>query len=94
MHRVLGDDNVLMVKFAEEMTNKENSALSVNDLYFKYHRFASEGIFVGLRRYRFFGALVGRSTARSRSELSSIVHPGSRVRCQIVCLKVAILLSV
>ncbi|XP_021900095.1 probable RNA-dependent RNA polymerase 5 isoform X3 [Carica papaya] len=73
MHRVLGDDNVLMVKFAEEMTNKENSALSVNDLYFKYHRFASEGIFVGLRRYRFFVFKDGGKEEKKKDSTTSSV---------------------
>ncbi|XP_020248620.1 probable RNA-dependent RNA polymerase 4 isoform X2 [Asparagus officinalis] len=45
-HRVLGDDNVLMVKFS--------SGNDYSNHKFLYHRIAEEGIIMGLRRYRFF----------------------------------------
>ncbi|KAK1289404.1 putative RNA-dependent RNA polymerase 4 [Acorus calamus] len=53
LQRVLGDENVLVVKFAEDdgadknkMEHSGSSAL--------YHNIAKNGILVGLRRYRFF----------------------------------------
>lgn len=57
MQRVLGDDNVLLVKFAEEMNvGKGSHAFQESDSI--YHKVAQEGILVGLRRYQFFGKLL------------------------------------
>lgn len=67
LQRVLGDDNVLMVKFGKEDADKrcstsspvdyyaKCSTSSSVDYYAKYGSLAREGIVVGLRRYRFFG---------------------------------------
>ncbi|KAF8393436.1 hypothetical protein HHK36_021680 [Tetracentron sinense] len=55
LQRVLGDDNVLIVKFTEEVTDRSSSALSFNSSNAEYLKIAKEGILVGLRRYRFFG---------------------------------------
>ena len=43
----MGDDNILMVKFAEEVMDQRS--------FDKYSEIAREGILVGLRRYHFFG---------------------------------------
>ncbi|KAJ4708521.1 RNA-dependent RNA polymerase [Melia azedarach] len=53
LQKELGDDNVLMVKFAEEVAGWRSSTINFND-YAKYKKIAKEGILVGLRRYRFF----------------------------------------
>ncbi|KAF7147894.1 hypothetical protein RHSIM_Rhsim03G0237700 [Rhododendron simsii] len=45
LQRVLGDDNVLIVKFPVEASDSTNKMVGI----------AEEGILVGLRRYRFFG---------------------------------------
>ena len=53
LQKCLGDENVLIVKFAEESNGRgwKSSSHKV-DLYKK---FGKEGIRVGLRLYRFFG---------------------------------------
>jgi hypothetical protein len=49
LQKVLGDDNVLVVKF---MVPSDSDA----DFYRQhYHKIAEDGIVLGLRRYRFFG---------------------------------------
>nr|XP_018461405.1 PREDICTED: probable RNA-dependent RNA polymerase 5 isoform X1 [Raphanus sativus] len=46
LHKVLGDDNVLTVKFAD---------VPGHELYYStYREFAKNGIMIGLRRYQFF----------------------------------------
>ncbi|ESQ50360.1 hypothetical protein EUTSA_v10001896mg [Eutrema salsugineum] len=50
LHKVLGDDNVLTVKFAD-VPGEETYC---NDLYSTYKGIAKNGIMVGLRRYQFF----------------------------------------
>ncbi|CAH8262793.1 unnamed protein product [Arabidopsis lyrata] len=50
LHKVLGDDNVLTVKF-DKVLGVETYC---NDLYSTYKGIAKNGIMVGLRRYRFF----------------------------------------
>lgn len=57
MQRVLGDDNVLLVKFAGEM-NIGKGSHSFWEADSIYHKVAQEGILVGLRRYQFFGKLL------------------------------------
>lgn len=54
LQRVLGDDNVLLVKFAE-MSEENKSPHSFDHYCDVYNRIAEEGIMVGLRRYHFFG---------------------------------------
>ena len=46
LQKALGDENVLLVKLAEEMSD---------DALAMYRKIAKEGIPVGLRRYKFFG---------------------------------------
>ncbi|KAL0803063.1 hypothetical protein Bca101_058239 [Brassica carinata] len=48
LHKVLGDDNVLTVKFEDVPRN------SSTDRYTTYRRIAKNGIMLGLRRYQFF----------------------------------------
>ncbi|KAG7641366.1 Malic enzyme N-terminal domain [Arabidopsis suecica] len=50
LHKVLGDDNVLTVKF-DDVSGEETFC---NDLYSIYKGIAKNGIMVGLRRYQFF----------------------------------------
>ncbi|KAL0702921.1 hypothetical protein Bca4012_059043 [Brassica carinata] len=51
LHKVLGDDNVLTVKFADV---QKNSSTCSTDPYYAYKRVAKNGIRIGLRRYQFF----------------------------------------
>ncbi|XP_065849771.1 probable RNA-dependent RNA polymerase 5 [Euphorbia lathyris] len=53
LQRTLGDDNVLIVKVAED-TRERSSTSRINYFYDKYGWLARDGILVGLRRYRFF----------------------------------------
>ncbi|XP_010467917.1 PREDICTED: probable RNA-dependent RNA polymerase 3 isoform X2 [Camelina sativa] len=50
LHKVLGDDNVLTVKF-DDVSGVETNC---NNLYSTYKGIAKNGIMVGLRRYQFF----------------------------------------
>ncbi|KAK9939776.1 hypothetical protein M0R45_016463 [Rubus argutus] len=52
LQKELGDDNVLLVKFAKEVTQRGHSTYDHN--YATYMKVAREGIVVGLRRYHFF----------------------------------------
>ena len=51
LHNVLGDENVLTVKFADV----PGEATYCNDIYSTYKEIAKKGIMIGLRRYQFFG---------------------------------------
>lgn len=51
LHNVLGDENVLTVKFADV----PGEATYCNDIYSTYKEIAKKGIMLGLRRYKFFG---------------------------------------
>ena len=57
LQRVLGDENVLRVKFAEDETDKSLRNCSTDSNVF-YNKIAREGIFVGLRQYHFFGEFI------------------------------------
>ncbi|CAN6900697.1 unnamed protein product [Brassica oleracea] len=50
LHNVLGDENVLTVKFADV----PGEATYCNDIYSTYKEIAKKGIMLGLRRYKFF----------------------------------------
>ncbi|TKY44577.1 RNA-dependent RNA polymerase 4 [Spatholobus suberectus] len=72
LHRTLGDDNVLLVKFAENESakNLRTSAEEANGLYGK---FGKEGIRVGLRLYRFFVFKDGGKEEKKKDPTSSSV---------------------
>ncbi|XP_042417528.1 probable RNA-dependent RNA polymerase 5 isoform X2 [Zingiber officinale] len=71
MQRVLGDDNVLLVKFAEEM-NIGKGSHAFQGYESIYHKVAQEGILVGLRRYQFFVYKDG-GKEKKKSSISSPV---------------------
>lgn len=54
LQRVLGDDNVLMVKFAEDVSDR-CSISHPGGSFYAYKKIARDGILLGLRRYQFFG---------------------------------------
>ncbi|XP_062090886.1 probable RNA-dependent RNA polymerase 5 isoform X2 [Humulus lupulus] len=72
LQKVLGDDNILRVKFAEEAN--ENSGIDSHDHYFAgYRKIAREGIKVGLRRYCFFVFKDGGNQEKRKNPNSSPV---------------------
>lgn len=54
LQKVLGDDNVLVVKFMEISSDTETDLSTYLE---HYHKVAEEGIVLGLRCYRFFRKL-------------------------------------
>ncbi|XP_021276524.1 probable RNA-dependent RNA polymerase 5 isoform X2 [Herrania umbratica] len=78
LQRVLGDENILIVKFTN-VTNGKSSAGNV--CYAEYTKIALEGLLVGLRRYRFFVFKDGGKEARKKDPTSS------SVRCLFVRLE-------
>jgi RNA-dependent RNA polymerase len=57
LQRVLGDENILQVKF-EEISQEKKTKFDFDDYYCDvYHRVAQQGIKLGLRHYQFLGML-------------------------------------
>ncbi|KAL6221871.1 hypothetical protein ACLB2K_005263 [Fragaria x ananassa] len=71
LQKELGDDNVLMVKFAKEEVQRGQSGSCHN--YPTYMKVAREGILVGLRRYRFFVFKDGGNEEKKKNPTSSPV---------------------
>nr|XP_011459232.1 PREDICTED: probable RNA-dependent RNA polymerase 5 isoform X2 [Fragaria vesca subsp. vesca] len=71
LQKELGDDNVLMVKFAKEEVQRGQSGACHN--YPTYMKVAREGILVGLRRYRFFVFKDGGNEEKKKNPTSSPV---------------------
>ncbi|XP_022754978.1 probable RNA-dependent RNA polymerase 5 isoform X2 [Durio zibethinus] len=71
LQRVLGDDNVLVVKFANVTDGKSSAG---NDFYAEYKKIAKGGILVGLRYYRFFVFKDGGKKARKKDRTTSSVR--------------------
>ncbi|KAF9615290.1 hypothetical protein IFM89_022617 [Coptis chinensis] len=74
LQRVLGDENVLLVKFAEESA-EGNDFLSSSE----YRTIAKDGILVGLRRFCFFVFKDGGKEEKKKNPTSSAV------KCYFVC---------
>ncbi|BFG39850.1 hypothetical protein CerSpe_261240 [Prunus speciosa] len=72
LQKVLGDDNVLMVKFSDVVTEKVPTGFKDNN-YANYSKVAREGILVGLRRYRFFVFKDGGNKEKKKNPTSSPV---------------------
>ncbi|KAE7998673.1 hypothetical protein FH972_003192 [Carpinus fangiana] len=70
LQRVLGDENVLAVKFAEEVANRR---IFSRDYYSMYHKIAREGIRVGSHRYWFFVFKDGGKEEKKKNPTSSAV---------------------
>ena len=70
LQRVLGDDNVLIVKFANVTDGKSSVG---NDCFSKYNKIAKKGILAGLRCYRFFVFKDGGKEARKKDPTSASV---------------------
>ncbi|CAN6247731.1 unnamed protein product [Urochloa humidicola] len=80
LQKVLGDDNVLVVKF---MVPSDTNA----DFYRQdYHKVAEDGIVLGLRRYRFFAYKDGgKEKKKNGGEQGEIKKFTSSVRCYFIC---------
>ncbi|XP_061994052.1 probable RNA-dependent RNA polymerase 5 isoform X3 [Rosa rugosa] len=72
LQKKLGDDNVLMVKFAKEEVQRGQS-IACHHNYSMYMKVAREGILVGLRRYRFFVFKDGGNEEKKKNPTSSPV---------------------
>ncbi|XP_028092005.1 probable RNA-dependent RNA polymerase 5 isoform X2 [Camellia sinensis] len=73
LQRVLGDENVLIVKFAEEATSCNNRVTGSSNYDAAFNKIAEEGILVGLRRFRFFVFKDGGKEEKKKSPTSSSV---------------------
>ncbi|KAJ4838997.1 hypothetical protein Tsubulata_021451 [Turnera subulata] len=73
LQRSLGDDNVLLVKFAEAGSDARDSTNTSVDHFAKYQNIVREGIMVGLRRYRFFVFKDGGKEEKRKDPTSSSV---------------------
>ncbi|GMY36155.1 probable RNA-dependent RNA polymerase 5, partial [Fagus crenata] len=72
LQRVLGDENVLVVKFAEEVADRRRLDISC-DSYSMYKKIAREGIIVGFHCYRFFVFKDGGKEEKKKNPTSSPV---------------------
>ncbi|KAI4350804.1 hypothetical protein L6164_005219 [Bauhinia variegata] len=72
LQKSLGDDNVLLVKFAEEGSEKGGRTSSQKAISL-YGKFGSEGIRIGLRLYRFFVFKDGGKEEKKKNPTTSSV---------------------
>ncbi|TYK10155.1 putative RNA-dependent RNA polymerase 5 isoform X2 [Cucumis melo var. makuwa] len=72
LQRVLGDDNVLMVKFAEDKSDTHLPNHTGGSFY-AYNKIARDGILLGLRRYRFFVFKDGGKEEKKKNPTTSAV---------------------
>ncbi|KAK1266087.1 putative RNA-dependent RNA polymerase 4 [Acorus gramineus] len=80
LQRVLGDENVLVVKFAED-DGADKNKMEHSGSNALYHNIAKNGILVGLRRYRFFVFKDGGKEEKKKNPHSS------PVRCYFVLME-------
>ncbi|XP_052180975.1 probable RNA-dependent RNA polymerase 5 [Diospyros lotus] len=74
LQRALGDDNVLIVKFAEDATRDCTSSMTDSSGYdAALNKVAEEGILVGLRHYQFFVFKDGGKEEKKKNPTSSPV---------------------
>ncbi|CAN6456713.1 unnamed protein product [Victoria cruziana] len=71
LQRVVGDDNVLLVKFAET-ENASGTKLDLPQCANIFHNVAADGIYVGLRLYRFFVYKDGGKEEKKKNKYSSL----------------------
>ncbi|XP_030527505.1 probable RNA-dependent RNA polymerase 5 [Rhodamnia argentea] len=80
LQKALGDENVLLVKLAEETTDKSRRPIGSAD-FTVYKKIAKEGIPVGSRRYKFFVFKDGGKEEKKRDPTTS------SVKCYFVCME-------
>ncbi|KAF3326786.1 putative RNA-dependent RNA polymerase 5 isoform X2 [Carex littledalei] len=78
LQRVLGDENILQVKF-EEVSQEKKTDSDFYDYCDVYHRVAEQGIELGLRRYQFLMYKDGGKEEKKKSGTKS------SVKCYFVC---------
>ncbi|KAK1360290.1 RNA-dependent RNA polymerase [Heracleum sosnowskyi] len=71
LHRTLGDENILIVKFEEQA--RGGSAFIFGDHDTFYGKVSKEGILIGQRRYRFFVFKDGERKGKKNSPITSDV---------------------
>ncbi|XP_017249058.1 probable RNA-dependent RNA polymerase 5 [Daucus carota subsp. sativus] len=71
LHRTLGDENVLIVRFEEQ---RGVSTYSPGNHKALYHKIARKGILIGQRRYRFFVFKVGERKGKKSYPITSDVN--------------------
>ncbi|XP_020528669.1 probable RNA-dependent RNA polymerase 5 isoform X2 [Amborella trichopoda] len=81
LRRVLGDDKVLTVKFAEEMVDERRGEFNLSRSKNIFRRIAKDGILVGLRRYHFFVFKDGGKEEKRKNANTT------GVKCYFVCMK-------
>ncbi|XP_048133878.1 probable RNA-dependent RNA polymerase 5 [Rhodamnia argentea] len=81
LQKALGDENVLLVKVAEEGTDKSSKSMGSADTFALYKKIAKEGIPVGSRRYKFFVFKDGGKEEKKRDPTTS------SVKCYFVCME-------
>ncbi|XP_022145050.1 probable RNA-dependent RNA polymerase 5 isoform X2 [Momordica charantia] len=72
LQRVLGDDNVLMVKFAKD-TSDRCSTNHLGGSFYAYNKIARDGILLGLRQYCFFVFKDGGKEEKKKNPTASAV---------------------
>ncbi|XP_078170266.1 putative RNA-dependent RNA polymerase 4 isoform X2 [Carex rostrata] len=79
LQRVLGDENILQVKF-EDVSQEKKARFDFDNYYCDvYQRVAEQGIELGLRQYRFFMYKDGGKEEKKKSSTKS------SVKCYFVC---------
>ncbi|KAF3319962.1 putative RNA-dependent RNA polymerase 5 isoform X1 [Carex littledalei] len=79
LQRVLGDENILQVKF-EEVSQEKKTKYDFDNYYCDvYHRVAEQGIEIGLRQYQFLLYKDGGKEEKKKSGTKS------SVKCYFVC---------
>ncbi|KAL5220095.1 hypothetical protein ABZP36_024808 [Zizania latifolia] len=83
LQKVVGDDNVLVVKFMEKPSGTKTNFSTYCQ---HYHNVAEDGIILGLRRYRFFVYKVGGKEEKMKEEKRKEKNKKctSTVRCYFV----------
>ncbi|KAL6838695.1 hypothetical protein ACP4OV_031409 [Aristida adscensionis] len=82
LQKVLGDDNVLVVKF---MNNPSDTNTDFSFYCQHYHKVAEDGIVLGLRHYRFFVYKDGGKEKKRKDVGQGKIKQQTSVRCYFVC---------
>lgn len=81
LQRVLGDENVMLVKFAEGEGPGSTSTTHPNNLNFNYQMIQKHGIPVAMRLFRFFVFKDGGKEEKKKNPTSSAV------KCYFICME-------
>ncbi|KAI4377766.1 hypothetical protein MLD38_015344 [Melastoma candidum] len=81
LQKQLGDENVLLVKLAQDENCHDNAAVGSRGSLDSFREIAKKGICIGLRRFQFFVFKDGGKEEKKRDPTSS------PVKCYFVCLE-------